>query len=103
MIIGMLRQDWIERLGYKKADKFLELVDAIVVVGSIKSDERPYYFVNESYDKIKRILTEFSNLKAYPQRTWWTTNYSLVEIEDGVTPEMLRKRWVDELRARNLV
>lgn len=103
MIIGLARSSWIEQLGYKKADGFLNLVDAIVVVGSFKSDENPYYFVNESYEKVRRILTSFANLKAYPQRTWWTTNYSLVEIEEGVTPEILRKRWVDELRSRKLV
>lgn len=103
LIIGLVKNNWIEQLGYKKADKFLDLVDAIVVVGDQKSNEKPYYFVNEAYDKVKEMLYGFSNLKAYPQRLWWSTNYSVVEIEDGVTPEQLRRRWIDELRSRNLV
>lgn len=103
MIIGLMKEDWMEQLGDKKTDRFLTLIDKIVVVGKTKSNEDPYYFVNEDYDKVKRVLSSFSNIKAYPQRLWWSTNYSFVEIEEGVTPEILRKRWIHELQTRNLV
>lgn len=103
MIIGLMKESWMEQLGNRHTDRFLTLIDKIVVVGKEKSNENPYYFVNEDYNKVRRVLKEFSNLKAYPQRLWWSTNYSFVEIEDGVTPEILRSRWVNELQTRNLV
>lgn len=103
MIIGLAKENWIEQLENKTVDKYLELVDALVIVGSTQSEEKPYYFVNAGYDYVKKVLEEFSNLKAYPQRTWWSTNYSLAEIEEGVTPQELKRRWINELQTRHLV
>lgn len=104
MILGLTTENWIESLELKEQDKYLELVDALVIVSEKrKSAEPPFYFVQGDYSEIKRLLTSLSLCKAYPQRTWYTVNFSLFEIEEGMTPSIIKEAWINELQTRNLV
>jgi len=103
-VIGITKDEWIEQLSLKEQDKFLELVDNIIVVGKcITHDEGPYFFINGNYPEIYKLLSNLALCKSYPQKTLFSSNYALVEIKEGMTADDLRKEWVNELRCRNLV
>lgn len=104
MILGVTTENWIEQLELKHQDKYLELVDNLVIVtDTYHESEPPYYFVQGNYRDIVNFLKDMSVCKAYPQKTLYSVNYALVEIPEGMTPEKLREAWVNELRTRNLV
>lgn len=104
MIIGITTENWIEQLELKQQDEYLKLVDNLVVVTDRDCEpEPPYYFIKGEYNKILALLQEMSLCKAYPQKTLFSVNFSLVEIPEGMTPEKLRKRWIHELQSRKLV
>lgn len=104
MILGVTKKSWIESLGLKEQDGYLELVDKLIIVtDEYQEHEPPFYFVKGDYDKILSLLRELALCKAYPQRTLYSVNYSLVEIKEGMTPDKLKGEWLDELHARNLV
>ena len=103
-IIAISKESWIEQLDLKEQDKFLELVDAMVIVGDCEtSAQPPYYFVNGDYDEVFHFMKKLALCKAYSQKTLFSSNYSLVEIKEGMTASDLRKEWVYELQCRNLV
>lgn len=104
MILGIIKKQWLDSQELKEQDKYLELVDKLVVVSSEPTpNEPPYYFVTGKYDRIVALLRELAVCKSYPQRTLYSVNYSLVEIPDGTTADMLKEEWLDELHSRNLV
>ena len=104
MIIGITKESWIESLSLKEQDEYLELVDKLVIVGSEEHEhEPPFYFVKGDYPQVLALLRELAICKSYPQRTLYSVNYSLVEIEEGVTAKQLQKEWLHELQSRNLV
>lgn len=104
MILGVTTESWIESLSLKEQDRYLDLVDNIIIVTNTdKESEPPFYFVKGIYSEVTRLLKELAICKAYPQRTWFSTNYALVEITEGLTPDKLRRNWVNELQRRNLV
>lgn len=103
-IIGITKENWIEQMDLKTQDEFLKLVDAVVVITDSFTDESaPYYFVQGEYSKVLSLLKGLSVCKAYPQRTLFSVNFSVVEITEGMYPEDLRKEWVNELQTRCLV
>lgn len=104
MIIGITTEDWIEQLELKQQDEYLKLVDNLVIVTDKECEPQPpYYFVKGEYTKVRSLLQELAVCKAYPQRTLFSVNYSLIEIPEGMTPKKLREVWVRELQTRKLV
>lgn len=104
MIIGLTTENWIEQLELKQQDEYLDLIDSLVIVTDTEFESQPpYYFVKGDYSKIYSLLKELSLCKAYPQKTLFSVNYSLVEIPEGMTPKKLKEVWVNELKTRNLV
>lgn len=104
MILGVTKLDWLERLAAREADDYLTLVDSIVVVTDKPMDnEPPYYYIQGDYNDVLDFIKGLACCKAYPQKTLFTVNYSVVELTDGMTPATLRKEWLDELRVCNLV
>lgn len=104
MIIGITKESWLESLSLKEGDEYLKLVDALVVVTDKDTEPQPpYYFVNGSYRSILTLLQGFSACKAYPQKTLFSVNFSLVEITEGMTPKKLKEEWDHELQSRHLV
>lgn len=103
-IIGISNESWIEQLSPKEQDKFLKLVDSLVIVGNCTTHaEPPYYFIRGVYEPVRQILQDLSVCKAYPQKTLFSSNFALVEIKDGMSADDLRKEWLHELRCRGLV
>lgn len=104
MLIGLTKETWIESLALKTQDEYLQLVDNLVIVTDReRENEPPFYFVKGDYDKIKSLLQGLALCKAYPQRTWFTVNFSLYEIQEGVLPSDIRREWQHELQTRKLV
>ena len=107
MILGVSQISWIEQLTHKQLLEYFELVDKLLVVVDDPEDEwdedgRIYYRCGD-YNKIRDILKWWSMCKAYPRKTLYTVNYSLVEIPEGTTAEVLKEAWINELRASRLL
>lgn len=102
MILGISTINWIEQLTHKQLLEYFELIDKLIVVVDNPDDEwdeddRIYYRMGD-YNKIYDTVSWWSMCKAYPRKTLYTINYSLVEIPEGVTANVLKERWLYELR-----
>lgn len=107
MILGISRISWIEQLTHRQLLEYFELIDKLLVVVDDPEDEwdeddRIYYRFGD-YNKIRDTLKWWSMCKAYPRKTLYTVNYSLVEIPEGMTAEMLKEEWTNELRVAGLL
>lgn len=107
MILGISTISWIEQLTHRQLLEYFELIDKLLVVVDDPEDEwdeddRIYYRCGD-YNKIRDTLHWWSMCKAYPRKTLYTVNYSLVEIPEGTTAEVLKEAWMNELRATRLL
>lgn len=107
MILGLSTISWIEQLTHRELLEYFELIDKLLVVVDDPEDEwveddRIYYRAGD-YNKIRDIIKWWSMCKAYPRKTLYTVNYSLVEIPEGMTAEKLKGVWMNELRASGLL
>lgn len=103
MILGVTTEDWIDKLGSRQTDEFFSLVDKLVIVSdSEQYDADPYYYVKGDYKAVSTVLKNLSLCKAYSQKTLFSANFSLVEL-NGKTPQDIKEEWCRELRQRHLV
>lgn len=107
MIIGVSKISWIEQLPLKELNKYLNLVDKLVVSVDSAEEEWDYdskvYYRHIDYPSLVNLLTHWGFCKAYPRKVLWSNHFAVQEIPDGLTPELLERRWVDELRTKGLV
>lgn len=104
MILGVTRDSWISTLSEEIRNEYLKLVDNLVVVSTTEKETNPpFYYVKGDYATVISLLKELSVCKAYPQKTLYAVNFSIVEIVPGMTPSKLKEEWLNELRTRHLV
>lgn len=108
MILGLSRINWVERLTTSQLEAYFHLIDRLIVVVDspedvwTTEDERVYYRYGD-YLHIYSTLEWLSVCKAYPRKTLFSVNFSLVEIPEGCTAEVLKRRWVHELQSRGIL
>lgn len=107
MVLGISKIGWIESLTRRQLKEYFQYIDKLVVVVDSKDDEwtedDTILYRCGDYRDILNTLQYWALCKAYPRKCLYSVNYSLVEITDGLAPEVLRRRWEDELRNSGLL
>lgn len=108
MILGLSTINWIEQLTTSQLEDYFQLIDRLVVVVDDPDDnwtteDGKISYRYGDYLHIFSTLEWWSVCKAYPRKTLYSINFSLVEIPEGCTPAVLRRRWLDELRSRRVL
>ena len=107
MVLGISKIDWIESLTRHELKEYFNYIDKLVVVVDSKDDEwtedETILYRAGDYRDILNTLQYWALCKAYPRKCLYSVNYSLIEITDGLTPDILRRRWEDELRNSGLL
>ena len=107
MIIGISSINWIEQLPIKVLNEYFKYIDKLVVAVDSAEDEWDYedrvYYRHMSYSALKQLLNFWGCCKAYPRKVLWSNHFAVQEIPAGMTPDDLKRRWLDELRAKGLV
>lgn len=107
MVLGISKIDWIESLTRRELKEYFKYIDKLVVVVDSKDDEwtedETILYRAGDYRDILNTLQYWALCKAYPRKCLYSVNYSLIEITDGLTPNILRRRWEDELRNSGLL
>lgn len=107
MVLGISKIDWIESLTRRQLKDYFQYIDKLVVVVDSKDDEWTeddlIYYRSGDYRDVLNTLQYWALCKAYPRKCLYSVNYALVEITEGLTPEILRRRWEHELRNSGLL
>lgn len=107
MIIGISTQSWIGQLPLSSLNEYLKYVDYLVVSVDSPEEEGEYkdkvFFRHLQYSELKGLMQAWGCCKAYPRKVLWSNHFAIQEIPSGMTPELLKQRWLDELRVRGLV
>ena len=107
MIIGISTINWIGQLPTNVLDEYFDYVDKLIVTVDSPEEEWVYkdkvYYRHMSYTALKQLMSYWGCCKAYPRKVLWSNHFAIQEITEGMTPEVLRRRWLDELRTKGLV
>ena len=107
MIIGISSIDWIGQLPINVLNEYFNYIDKLVVTVDNADEEWDYdgkvYYRHMSYAALKQLMNFWGCCKAYPRKVLWSNHFAVQEIPAGMTPDVLKQRWLDELRAKGLV
>lgn len=107
MIIGISTIDWIGQLPINVLNEYFKYIDKLVVTVNSPEEEWTYqdkvYYRNMSYPALKQLMGYWGCCKAYPRKVLWSNHFAVQEIVEGMTPDELKRRWLDELRAKGLL
>jgi len=107
MIIGISTISWIEQLPITVLNKYFNYVDKLIVAVDSSEEEWVYadkvYYRHISFTALKQLMNYWSCCKAYPRKVLWSNHFAVQEIPEGLTPEKLEQRWLNELQAKGLV
>lgn len=107
MIIGISSIDWIGQLPINVLNEYFKYIDKLVVTVDDSEEEWDYdgrvYYRHMSYTALKQLMNFWGCCKAYPRKVLWSNHFAVQEIPAGMTPDDLKRRWLDELRAKGLV
>ena len=102
VILGISKISWIEQLTSKQLNEYFNYVDKLLVVVNdvedVWEDNDRIYYRKGNYDSILKTMKWWAMCRPYPRKTLYVVNYSLVEITEGCTPDVLKQRWLNELR-----
>ena len=107
MIIGISTIDWIGQLPTSTLDEYFEYLDKLVV--AVDSDEEEWVYKDKvfyrhiSYASLKQLMGYWGCCKAYPRKVLWSNHFAVQEISNGITPDVLKQRWLDEFHTNGLV
>lgn len=107
MIIGISNIDWIGQLPINVLNEYFNYIDKLVVTVGDAEEEWDYkgkvYYRHMSYAALKQLMNFWGCCKSYPRKVLWSNHFAVQEIPAGMTPDELKRRWLDELRAKGLV
>lgn len=107
MIIGISSIDWIGQLPINVLHEYFNYIDKLIVTVDDSEEEWDYddrvYYRHMSYAALKQLMNFWGCCKAYPRKVLWSNHFAVQEIPTGMTPDDLKRRWLDELQAKGLV
>lgn len=107
MIIGISSIGWIGQLPINVLNEYFNYIDKLIVTVDDSEEEWDYddrvYYRHMSYAALKQLMNFWGCCKAYPRKVLWSNHFAVQEILAGMTPDDLKQRWLDELRAKGLV
>lgn len=107
MIIGISSIDWIGQLPTHVLNDYFNYIDKLVVTVDSPDEEWNYqdkiFYRCMSYAALKQLMNFWGCCKAYPRKVLWSNHFAVQEITPGMTPDILKRRWLDELHTKGVL